>query len=147
MLIISPSCSADESLIADDSRLTVAVACRQIAKKYAISEADVKSEIVQALLGGRLHVRNQAGFPSCPDVLNLTVECITFDDLNEYFASQGYRYRLYRPDFDDLISGDAEGGTGRVSVAELRIQKILAPDNLLLTTDVRVCWLSDSWSA
>lgn len=126
MLIISPTKLTDESLAPDNSRLTVAAAYRQIAKKYKLSEDQVKSEIVRALLGGHLHVRNQAGFPYCPDVLDLTVECITFDDLNDYFASQGHRYRLYRCDFDAPAPVDAKGGKEHVSVKEIRIEKIVS---------------------
>jgi len=81
---------------------------------------------VRALLVGHLHVRNQAGFPYSPDVLDLSVERVTIDDLNDYFASQGHRYRLYRADFDVPVPGNAQVGKGGVSVVEVRIEKIVS---------------------
>lgn len=127
MLIISPTNPTNESLAAE-SPLTVLAACRQIARKYVIPESEVKYEIANALLAGHLYVRNQAGFPSCPDVFDLSVECITLNDLNAYFESNGYRYRLCRTDFAESNAGDEEVGASprRLPVSEVRIREILS---------------------
>ncbi|MBL0283112.1 MAG: hypothetical protein IPQ01_03885 [Zoogloea sp.] len=128
MLIISPTNPTNESLAAE-SPLTVLAACRQIARKYVIPESEVKYEIANALLAGHLYVRNQAGFPSCPDVFDLSVECITLNDLNAYFESNGYRYRLCRTDFAESNAGDEEVGA---SPRRLPVSGGSHPRNLVL---------------
>lgn len=125
MLIISPTNPADQPSTTGTG-LTVLVASRQIAKKYAIPEGEVKYEIAYALLAGHLYVRNQAGFPSCPLVLDLSVECIDLDDLNAYFASNGHDYRLYLAELENSNTGEAEAEAAHLSVTEVRIRKILS---------------------
>lgn len=133
MLIIAPTnieISLGEAVYEMAGKVTVLAAIHLIAKKYLIREVVVKHEIAHALLTGHLLVRNQAGFQYQPPVCDLSVECISIEDLNTYFASHGHDYRLYPCDFSHDGFGVA-ANTGispftvpRCSVNEVRTQAI-----------------------
>lgn len=132
MLITSPintEMTFDEtSTSTQGDSIVVLLAIQQVAKKYFISEVEIKHQIVRALLSGHLFVRDADGLPYQPSECDLSVEKIRFEDLNGYFASHGLDYRLYLGDVAEL--GETSGvdlspfAKPRISVHVGRIQKI-----------------------
>jgi hypothetical protein len=85
----------DDEYLATTFGWTINGAARQLHRQYGVNEDAIRDRIVEAVLAGRLAVRDpDTGLPYAPETLRTFLDRIIAADLNAFFKTSGVDYRL-----------------------------------------------------